>query len=57
VKEATHAGITPALGHLLQVVIEISEDDVAVAIDQGSFKALKGDSRSHGTRGSGEPEP
>jgi hypothetical protein len=48
VKEATHTGIAPALGHLLQVVVEIAEDDVAVAVDQRSGKALEGDGRSHG---------
>jgi hypothetical protein len=33
-KEAAHTGITPALGHLLQVVVVMAEDDVAVRINQ-----------------------
>ena len=49
-KEAAHTSIPPALSHLLEVVVEITEDDVAVAVDQWSLKALEGDGRSHGFR-------
>jgi hypothetical protein len=57
VKEATHAGIAPALGHLLQVVVKIAEDDMAVTVDQRSIEALEGDGRGHGCQGSVLAEP
>jgi len=36
VNQAHHPGITPSLGHLLEVRIEIAEHDVAVRINQRS---------------------
>ena len=57
VKEASHASIAPALGHLLQVVVEIAKDDVAVAVDQGSIEALEGDGRSHNKGFRRSPNP
>jgi hypothetical protein len=50
VKEAPHTGITPALSNLLQVFVEISKDDVAVAVNQRSRKALESDGSCHGSK-------